>query len=92
MVVIHIITHNNKTAKKTSNYLVENKLMLDPFIVNNTDSQSLIIGRTKGLLFKSIHEEICKMNIKKMPIIYSSPIINMDWDQSEILQNTLKQV
>ena len=91
MVQLQIITKTSKIAEEITKELVINKLILEPFIIKN-DSGSLITARTKSLLFKSINEKIIAMEFEKMPIIYSTPILNMDWDQSLVLQKELKQV
>lgn len=91
MIAIHIITENRKDADKISAYLVANRLMLKPFIIDNTN-ECIIIGRTKALLFEKINTTIKDLNFDSSPIVYSMPILHMDWDEVSKLQTSLEQV
>ncbi|MFT4695079.1 MAG: hypothetical protein ACI8RY_000233 [Urechidicola sp.] len=91
MIVIHIIAESKTIADKISDYLIENRLILKPYIINN-NQESIIIGRTKALLFEKINQEIKDLNFKTPPIIYSMPVLHMDWDEVSKLQTVLEQV
>lgn len=91
MIAIHIITENKKVANRISNYLIDNRLMLKPFIIEN-NSGCLIIGRTKALLFEKINQKIKDLKFNISPVVYSMPILHMDWDVVSLLQTRLEQV
>ncbi len=48
--------------------------------------QTLIIGKTKALLFKTINQELKKAYPNNMPILYSIPIVYMDDEQTAFLR------
>lgn len=91
MIAIHIITESKIIADKISDYLLKNRLILKPFIIDNIH-ECLIIARTKALLFEKINQEIKDLNLNTLPIIYSMPILHMNWDEVSKLQTSLEQV
>lgn len=90
MIAIHIITENKEMANSISTMLLENRLMLKPFIIDN-NPECLIIGRTKALLFNKIYDQIHNMGLKNIPVVYSIPILNMEWGEVSSLQTSLEQ-
>jgi uncharacterized protein involved in tolerance to divalent cations len=104
MILLHIITDDNDQAVEIADFLIKEKLMLSAAILENISGrrrtsddeiqsirQTLIIGKTKALLFNTIDEHLRKKYKEHMPIIYSLPIVNMDWEQAnELIQGTTK--
>ena len=50
------------------------------------------MGKTKALLFNVIDQLLKEKYPHKMPIIYSLPIVHMDWEQSKELVNEVVKV
>ena len=104
MVLLHIITNNRDQAIEIIDSLSENKLMLHGVIIEKLTGrkktkdgayqdveQILVIGQTKALLFNTIDELLREKYKQDMPVLYSVPIVNMDWEQSkELINETLK--
>lgn len=104
MVLLHIITNNRDQAIEIVDFLTEDKLMLHAVIIEKLtgrkrgkdgtfqdQDQILVIGQTKALLFNTIDELLREKYKQHMPVLYSLPIINMDWEQSrELINETLK--
>lgn len=104
MILLHIITNSRDQAIEIIDFLTEDKLMLHAVIIENLTGrkrakdgtyqdheQILVIGQTKALLFNTIDELLREKYKQHMPVLYSLPIINMDWEQSrELINETLK--
>jgi len=54
--------------------------------------QILIIGQTKGLLFKIINEKLSVKYLDRMPILYSVPIIYMNEIQTDFIREHTAKV
>jgi hypothetical protein len=106
MILIHIITKDQKQLLEISDFLLREKYILNPFIIEkiqtrlldeNTDqvdsiTQYLLMGKTKGLLFNDIDIALREKYNSNMPVIYSVPITHMDWEQADELMNkTIKK-
>lgn len=102
MILVHIITNGKKQALDIVQMLTEQKLMLHAIISKKTvyeydhellkKKQFLIIGQTKGLLFKKINEQLRIAYSHKMPLLYSVPIIYMDDEQTELIREFTAKV
>ncbi len=104
MILIHIVPQNNSEADEIVDLLVERKLILNAMIHENIrvrqkgDSgkienfnRTLIVGKTKALLFNTIDELLREKYGKNMPVLYSLAIVHMDWEQAEeLVQETEK--
>ena len=101
MILIHIITEKKKQALEIIRLLTNEKLILNAIISKKTmfqneniltkKKQILIIGQTKGLLFKRINDILSSKYAHKVPMIYSLPIIYMKEDQTDFIRvNTAK--
>lgn len=102
MVLLHIITANNGQALEITDMLIEKKLIVDALTMekvfvrkrNGYDDyenieQTLIIGKTKALLFNDIDELLRKEYGEDMPVLYSIAIVNMDWQQMDELKKEI---
>lgn len=104
MVLLHIITDDENQANEIVDFLTLKKLILEAVMlekvvvrkrdVNNKachEKQIMIMAKTKALLFNHIDELLQKKYPKKMPVLYSLPIVNMDWDQvNQLVKETAK--
>lgn len=104
MVLIHIVTDSEEQAIEITDLLIEKKLILNALMIEKakmrkrtkegtfeTHSQTLVIGKTKGLLFNDIDLLLREKYNENMPTLYSIAIVNMDWDQAdELMTETLK--
>jgi uncharacterized protein involved in tolerance to divalent cations len=104
MVLIHIVTNTEDQAIEITDLLIERKLILNALLIEKanmrkrlkdgtfeTHPQTLVIGKTKGLLFNDIDLLLREKYGKEMPTLYSIAIVNMDWDQAdELMTETLK--
>lgn len=98
MILLHVITSDENQAVQIADFLIEEKLMLDAVILEKvlvrqksddgdfiTKDQTMIIGRTKTLLFNYIDQKMRERYPDNMPVLYSLAIVNMDWEQSDQL-------
>jgi uncharacterized protein involved in tolerance to divalent cations len=104
MVLLHIIVEEMDQALEIADFLVKEKLILNAVILEKviarqagedgsfqSQNQILIMGKTKALLFNSVDEQLRAKYPQNMPVLYSLPIVNMDWEQSnELIQRTAK--
>ncbi len=104
MILAHIIAKDTVQALEIIHLLIDEKLLLQAAISEKTifekktsdgklisEKRTLIIGKTKALLF-SIINEVLKRNFKKnMPMLYAVPIVYMDDELATLLrENTAK--
>jgi hypothetical protein len=79
-------------------FLMNKKLILNPLVQENivlkklgenkkliSEDQILITGKTKALLFNIIDKLLREKYPDTMPLLYSIPIVNMDWEQADEL-------
>ena len=104
MILLHILTENEKLASEIADYLVEEHLVVDALITKGTKRmrdasgkaisvpQILIRGKTKALLFDTIDKILKQKYGEKLPAIYSVPIVHMDWEQAARLKEQTKAV
>jgi uncharacterized protein involved in tolerance to divalent cations len=105
MILAHIIAKNKKQALQIIAVLLEKKLLLHAAISKKTvfknidnqlqlkkQKQTLIIGKTKGLLFNSINQELKNRFSENMPMLYAVPIIYMDEEIATILRSSTAKV
>lgn len=101
MILLHVIAKNQKQADEISDYLLMKKYVMDTFVVSGTmnqlrgnktasEEQVLIMGKTRALMFDKIDKAIIKKYPKDPPIVYSLPIVNMDWDHAAEIQKSIK--
>ncbi len=104
MILTHIIAKNKKQALQIIGVLLEKKLLLHAAISKKTvfkfnekamklekQKQTLIIGKTKALLFNTINKELKEHFFENMPMLYAVPIVYMDEELAATLRaNTAK--
>lgn len=104
MILAHIMAHNSIQALDIINLLMDKKLLLQAAVSDKTmyqkksadgtlisENRTLIIGKTKALLFTTINEVLKKHFSEEMPMLYSVPIIYMDDELATLLrENTAK--
>jgi uncharacterized protein involved in tolerance to divalent cations len=99
MILMHIIATSAEQAEKITEILLQEKLVISTSvvdsiknkkIVNNeivTSEEYLILTKTKAALFDAIDKKIRNIFPDNVPLMYSIPIVNMDWKQAEVLVN-----
>ena len=105
MILIHIVPQQNSAADEIVDLLVEKKLILNAMIHENIRirqkskegkieniRRTLVVGKTKALLFNIIDELLREMYGNEMPVLYSIPIVHMDWEQAEELMEETEKV
>lgn len=104
MILVHIITKKNEQALEIIDLLIHKKLLFDAMVSEKTvykkskvtgklvsSLQTLVIGRTKSLLFNAINQLLMEKYIDHMPVLYSLPIVYMQPEQAEeILSETVR--
>jgi uncharacterized protein involved in tolerance to divalent cations len=99
MILLHIISDDEEQAIEIANFLIEKDLILDATLlekvsirkkINNqieSMNKTLIMGKTKAILFDVINELLKEKYKENMLVIYSLPIVFMDWEESKELAN-----
>lgn len=104
MILAHIMAYDRDQALKIIHLLMDKKLLLQAAVSEKTiyhkktahgqlvsENRTLIIGKTKGLLFTTINDVLKKHFKENMPMVYSVPIIYMDEELASLLrENTAK--
>lgn len=98
MMSLTLISSDLEQAEEIAQYLIIEKLVIETNLIENTvcfrlnkaneviKQQSVaLICTSQSLLFNKIDEYLKEKYGKKMPVIYSVPIINMDWEQAQVL-------
>ena len=105
MILLHIVTKDESQALAISDYLINEKYILNPILLERvtlrrpsdakelrSEKKTLVIAKTKALLFPVIDKYLRATYPDDMPELYSMPIVNMDWQQSEQLIETLVSI
>ena len=105
MILLHIISDDEEQAIEIVDFLMEESLLLEGVISekvlvrkketfgkSESVAQTLIMGKTKALLFNTIDEILRDKYKKNCPVIYAIPIVQMDWEQSKQLVNEVSKV
>ena len=104
MILLHISCNSSEQAYEIVDFLIDQKLMLDALVSDKMHfkqlnhgkkeslNQILIMGTTKALLFNKINQEIRGKYPTNMPLIYATPIIYMDSEQTQHLQEETEKV
>ena len=105
MILLHIISDKEEQALEIVDFLLEKKMLLEAVLLEKvtvrkklsegkpvSSSQTLVMGKTKALLFNTIDLLLKDKYGDKIPIIYSTPIVHMDWEQSKELVNEVAKI
>lgn len=104
MILIHIVSNDENQANEIVDFLTLEKLVVDAVLfekvtvrkrdklgVLQNKQQIMIMAKTKALLFNHIDELLQQKYPLNMPVIYSLPILNMDFNQvNELVNETAK--
>ncbi|MGB3151014.1 MAG: hypothetical protein WBB27_10150 [Maribacter sp.] len=104
MILAHIIVRDDEQAMEIVHLLMDQSLLFSAGIsvkkifeknelsgILESKKQTLIIGKTKSLLFHTINEVLKSKYSSNMPMLYAIPIVYMDEEQSTLLrENTAK--
>jgi len=89
MVEIKVITRSLEAAKKVSKELEENRLAINPFIlqegVGGSNSNYILFAQTRASLFSDVLAEVKLLISGNLISIYSTAIVNMEWEQIDSL-------
>jgi periplasmic divalent cation tolerance protein len=101
MVLIYIVTENREEAKRAATMLIEKKLTHSVNILPEVFSmrveegkvieytETIVLVKTKALLYQRIEEEIKSMNKESPDIIFSVPITQINNNMYQrIIKNT----
>ena len=105
MVLLHIIPRSDKQADEIIPLLLNNKLIMNAVVMEKVivhhqsgkgsidkTTRQLILCKTKALLFKPIDELLQSKYTGDMPVLYSLPIVHMDWKQADNLMRHTARV
>jgi uncharacterized protein involved in tolerance to divalent cations len=105
MTKLTIISNTSEQASEIAHLLLSESLVIEAVLIENTKCLRLnenkevvekisttINCTTKALLFEQIDSLLKAHYDKEMPVLYSVPIINMDWEQSKILIDGTKKI
>jgi hypothetical protein len=105
MILLHVISDDEQQAIEIVDFLMEENLLLEAVCLEKVlvrkkkDSgkpesvnRTLIMGKTKSLLFNRIDEMLKDKYQDKRPVIYSIPIVQMDWEESKKLVDEVAKV
>ncbi|MCG8308685.1 MAG: hypothetical protein MI975_14930 [Cytophagales bacterium] len=104
MILLHVIANQEKQAIEVADFLMEQKLILDAVILEKvtvrerlkkgvfeTFQNTMVMGKTKALLFPQIDRKLRKKYPENMPLLYSVPIVDMNWEQAnKLISETAK--
>jgi hypothetical protein len=104
MILLHIISEEEQQAIAIVDFLMEENLLLEAVCLEKvlvrrknkegrpeSVTQTLIMGKTKALLFNTIAQMLRDKYQTNCPVIYSIPIVQMDWEQSKQLVNEVSK-
>lgn len=99
--LLHIVTEQEKQAYEIVDFLTSEKLIIEAVIQGVTvrkkdengqsfnQNQFLIMAKTKALLFNHINLLLKQKYIENMPVLYSLPVLNMEFEQANQLSVNL---
>lgn len=101
MVNLQIITNDENTAQMIIDHLIKERFVLEGILLENIQRKHMVNGEittarsflikalAKALLFKSINQYIHDHFQDSDIVVYSIPIVDMDWDvQKSLINNT----
>ena len=102
MILAYIISNSKEEAENIALDLLEKKYVFSVNIIPNVQSmkrdgdkiinlkRTLVLAKTKGLLYKKIEEEVQRVQTTGTAIVFSMPIAQMSQDFFDQIQiNTL---
>lgn len=105
MIQLNIISQSLEQAKDITSLLHKKQLVVNEFMIKEVIGRHpndqgeltnieevLIVGTTKALLFNDIDQLLQEHFPEDMPILYATPIVYMNSDQSDDLRNNTAKV
>lgn len=104
MILLRISTANEEAIEKAAHLLLSESLAIDLNLKRHAQritlekgklkSEPLFIltGKTKALLFSVIEKRFRELFGNTMPELYSLPIVNMEWQQAEVLAEKIRKI
>lgn len=99
MIYLRLSSTSKVQIEEIATLLLQKHLIIDVNVKENIERWNLIeeviqkneifllTGKTRANLFPSIDQLLREKYPKNMPEIYSIPIVHMDWEQVDQLQN-----
>ena len=105
MISLTIISETYEQSDEIIRLLLKKRLVIEGTIQTNTNCyrldtkrhvketySAMLICTTKSLLFPEIDEILREKYTNNLPILYSVPIVNMDWEQLKALREETQSV
>ncbi|MCI5059142.1 MAG: divalent cation tolerance protein CutA [Flavobacteriales bacterium] len=103
MIQLNIVVSTKEKAKDIITFLLKNQLATDISISPleqyfqkkeelHCEQRFRVVSKTKSLLFEEIDQQVKSFFDDEIPEIYSTPIVNIDWDQANAMVKVLKKV
>ncbi|NBC83547.1 MAG: divalent cation tolerance protein CutA [Bacteroidetes bacterium] len=105
MVLIYVVTKNNESAKSIAKTLIQNKLAYSINILKDVCSyrpdehnemieyaETLLLVKTKALLYKKVEEAVNNVKGIDHPIIFSLPITQISQEMFNLIQANTQMV
>ncbi|MDW3197632.1 MAG: divalent cation tolerance protein CutA [Cytophagales bacterium] len=103
MILLHITTYRKEQVDEIIPLLTKKRLITGVTVVDATSfltgksepeavASSLIICRSKVLLFSTIERLLKELYGAELPAIYAMPIVNMDLHHEKLLRKRLIEV
>ena len=93
MIELVLVLKNVKEARGIAETLLDEKLIVSPFIQESlslkNNSEVKLTALTRAFLYKEI-DDFVKLNYNNV-LMYSKPIIDMDFTNAQILLKTTKE-
>lgn len=104
MILLKISSQNEEKLERIAEILLRDNLAIDINILQNLvkwerqneklvkTQVNLLTAKTKALLFQQIINRFEEEFPNDMPEVYSLPIVNMDWEQSQKLAESVMSI
>ena len=105
MISLTIISETYEQSDEIIRLLLKKRLVIEGTIQTNANcyrldtnrhvketNSAMLICTTKSLLFPEIDEILREKYTNNLPILYSVPIVNMDWEQLKTLREETQSV
>lgn len=104
MILLRIVSENEKLLETVAMFLLEENLVVDVNIKRHIERLKLVNGKlqpkkiyiitakTKSILFPVIEKRLKKFCENELPEIYAIPITHMEWTQANQLSFNIQRI
>lgn len=98
MVLLHIISNDKQQSDEIADLLIKENLVLSTVTFQSISvrdkhddgqvgqsEQTMLMGRSRGVLVNEVESRLREVYGAHMPVIYSVPIVNMNWKDADNL-------